>query len=118
MAALKQRPTWAGFKGSHAVSDALFAARAEADSVAERCSDVGVAKRHHLQHLLDPRLQVSQQLLQCPAYSHLGTNTQQGCASLTDVHVHILRGMKVQVGIEYCIIFYLSGETQITHNSV
>lgn len=100
MAVLKQRLTWAGFKGSHTVSDALFVARAEADSVAEGSRDVGVAKRHHLQHLLDPRLQVSQQLLQCPAHSHLGANTQQGCPSLTDIHVHVLRGMKVQVGIE------------------
>lgn len=63
MAVLKQRPTWAGFKGSHTVSDALFVARAETNSVTEGGGDVGVAKRHHLQHLLDPRLQMSQQLL-------------------------------------------------------
>lgn len=61
MAVLKQEPTWAGFKGSHTVSYALFVARAETDSVAEGSGDVIVAKGHHLQHLLDPRLQVSQQ---------------------------------------------------------
>lgn len=59
----EQIRTWAGFKGSHTVSDALFVAGAETDSVAEGSRNVGVAERHHLQHLLDPRLQVSQQLL-------------------------------------------------------
>ena len=97
MSVLKQ--TWAGFKGSHTVSDALLVARAETDSVAERRRDVRVAERHHLQHLLDPRLQVSQQLVQGPAHSHLGTDTQQGCPSLTDIHVHILTGMRVQVSV-------------------
>lgn len=55
-----KRPTWAGLKGSHAVSDVLLVSGAETDSVAEGGADVGVAERHHLQHLLDPRLQVSQ----------------------------------------------------------
>ena len=63
MSVLKQEPTWAGFKSSHTVGYALFVARAKTDSVAEGSCDVCVAKRHHLQHLLDPRLQVSQQLL-------------------------------------------------------
>lgn len=58
-----KRPTRAGFKGSHTVSDALFVAGAETDSVTEGSGDVGVAERHDLQHLLDPRLQVCQQLL-------------------------------------------------------
>lgn len=60
MSVLRQRLTWAGFKGSHTVSDALFVARAETDSVAEGGGDVIMAKRHHLQYLLDPRLQVRQ----------------------------------------------------------
>lgn len=90
MTALKQRRTWAGLKGSHTVSDALFVARAETDSVAEGSRDVSVAERHHLQHLLDPRLQVRQQLLQCPAHSRLGANAQQCCASLANIHVYIL----------------------------
>lgn len=63
MAILKQIPTWAGFKGSHTVSLALLVVRAKTDSVAEGSSDVGVAKRHHLQHLLEPWLQMSQQLV-------------------------------------------------------
>lgn len=70
-----QKLTWTGFEGSHAVNDAFFVARAGTDSVTEGSSDVCVAKRHDLQHLLDPWLQVSEQLLQCPTYSHLGTYT-------------------------------------------
>lgn len=88
-----QQPTWAGFKGPHAVSKALFVAGAETDSVTERSSDVSMTKRHNLQHLFDPRLQVSQQLLQCPANIHLGANAQQSCTSLSNIHIHILRGM-------------------------
>lgn len=59
----QKSPTWARFEGSHAVSNALFVARAKTDSVTKGGGDVSVAKRHHLQHLLDPRFQVSQQLL-------------------------------------------------------
>lgn len=55
--------TWAGFEGSHTVSDALFVTGAEADPVTEGGDDVAVAERHHLQHPLDLGLQVSQQLL-------------------------------------------------------
>lgn len=86
----EQNPTWAGFEGSHAVSDALFAAGVEADSVAEGSSDVRVAERHDPQHLLDARLQVSQQLLQCLNHCRLGTDTKQGSSTLANVYVYIL----------------------------
>lgn len=83
--------TWTRLEGSHAVSNALFAVQAESNPVTERSRDVGVAKRHHLQHLFDPRLQVSQQLLYGLAHLCLGAHAQQRCASLPDINVYILR---------------------------
>lgn len=97
--AAEQNPTWTGFEGPHAVSDALLAAGFEADSVTEGSRDVGVAERHHLQHPSDARLQVSQQLLQRLAHSRQGTDTKQGGSTLADVHVHILKGTREQVWI-------------------
>lgn len=105
LAELKQRPTWAGFEGPHAVSNALFVAGAEPHSVTQSSSDVSAAKRHHLQHLLEPRLQVGQQLLQCPAHFHLGANAQQSRAPLSNIHIHILSKNGVKVNSDYCIIF-------------
>lgn len=68
--------TWAGFEGSHTVGDALSAARVETDPVAEGSSDVCVVKRHHLQHLLDLRLDVRQQLFQSLSRSRLSVDAQ------------------------------------------
>lgn len=107
LAGLKWWPTWAGFKGSHAVSDALFVAGAETHSVTQSSGDVSAAKRHHLQHLLEPRLQLGQQLLQCPACFHLGANTHQSRAPLSNIHIHILSKSGVKVNNGYCIIFVL-----------
>lgn len=110
MSVLKQELTWAGFKGSHTISYALFVARAETDSVAKGSCDVRVAKRHHLEHLLDLRLQVSQHLLQRSAAFHLGINTQQSCPALTNIHVDILRVMKIlfSIGCIFILSYLLS----------
>lgn len=96
----------AGLEGSHAVSNTPFAVRAETDPVAQGSGDVGVAERHHLQHLLDARLQVSQQLLHCLAHSHLGAHTQQSRASLPDINVYILRGAKSALGITGALLLF------------
>lgn len=92
-------PTWTGFEGSHAVSDALLAAGLEADSVTEGSLDVGVAERHHLQRLFDARLQVSEQLLQRLTRSCQGAEPKEGGSTLTDVHVHILKRTRGQARI-------------------
>lgn len=95
----EQNPTWTGFEGSHVVSDAHFAAGVEADSVAEGSSDVRVAERHHPQHLLDARLQLSQQLLQCLTHCPLGTDTKQGSSTLANVDIYILQGPREHVTV-------------------
>lgn len=106
-AGLRRWQTWARFKGPHAVSNALFVAGAETHSVTQSSGDVSATERHHLQHLLEPRLQVGQQLLQRPACFHLGAHTQQRRAPLSNIHIHILSKSKVQVSMPTALLSFL-----------
>lgn len=73
------------------MSHAFLVAGVEADPVAEGGGDVGVAKRHHLKHLLDLRLQDSQQLLHRLSCSHLSIHAEHGRPALTNIHFYILK---------------------------